>query len=154
MAMIPSPPPCPNSVVLAGERKKGIKKIGKEEKKLKSTLSQVLEGRGWVSGRSGLRLWLQLRNSSQGCRWFLKKRTHQNNSWNSILPEPGQPSAQLSKLICPTEWRKTQHSKSRWHRTVHIPWLVYSYNTHKSKRWLNSNPQTTGWKHVIVQLIP
>ena len=30
--------------------------------------------------------------------------------WNSILPEPGQPSAQLSKLICPTECRKTQHS--------------------------------------------
>ena len=41
--------------------------------------------------------------------------------WNSILPEPGLPSAQLSKLIRPTECRKTQHSKSLWHRTVHIP---------------------------------
>ena len=64
--------------------------------------------------------------------------------WNSILPEPGQPSAQLSKLIRPTECRKTQHSMSRWHRTVHIPWLVDSYDTHKGKRWLNSNPQTIG----------
>ena len=51
--------------------------------------------------------------------------------WNSILPEPGQPSAQLSKLICLTECRKTQHSMSRWHRTVHIPWLDDSYDTHK-----------------------
>ena len=41
--------------------------------------------------------------------------------WNSILPEQGQPSAQLSKLIRPTECRKTQHSMSRWHSTVHIP---------------------------------
>ena len=24
------------------------------------------------------------------------------------------------------------------------PWLVDSYDTHKGKRWLNSNPQTTG----------
>ena len=29
-------------------------------------------------------------------------------------------------------------------RTVHIPRLVDSYDTHKGKRWLNSNPQTTG----------
>ena len=48
------------------------------------------------------------------------------------------------QLIRPTEYRKTQHSMSRWHRTVHIPWLVDSYDTHKGKRWLNSNPQTTG----------
>ena len=31
-------------------------------------------------------------------------------------------------------------------RTVHIPWLVDSYDTHKGKRWLNSNPQTKGSK--------
>ena len=62
----------------------------------------------------------------------------------------GQPSAQLSKLMRPTECRKTQHSMSRWHRTVHIPWLVDSYNTHKGKRWLNSNPQTTGGKRKII----
>ena len=29
-------------------------------------------------------------------------------------------------------------------RTVHIPWVVDSYDTHMGKRWLNSNPQTTG----------
>ena len=63
---------------------------------------------------------------------------------NSILPEPGQPSAQLSKLLRPTECRKTQHSTSQWHRTVHIPWLVDSYDTHKGKRWLNSNHKQQG----------
>ena len=25
-----------------------------------------------------------------------------------------------------------------------VPWLVDSYDTHNGKRWLNSNPQTTG----------
>ena len=40
---------------------------------------------------------------------------------NSILPEPGQPSAQLSKLIRLTACKKTQHAMSRWYRTVYIP---------------------------------
>ena len=44
-----------------------------------------------------------------------------------------------------TQWmQEDPASMSRWHRTVHIPWLVDSYDTHKGKRWLNSNPQTTG----------
>ena len=59
--------------------------------------------------------------------------------WNSILPEPGQPSAQLSKLICLTACKKTKHTVIRWYRTVYIPWLVASYDTHKGKRWMNSN---------------
>ena len=41
-----NPQPCPDSVVLAGDEKK------------KSTLSHVLKGEEWVTGRSGLRLWL------------------------------------------------------------------------------------------------
>ena len=41
--------------------------------------------------------------------------------WNSILPEPGQPSAQLSKLIRLTTCKKTKHTVSRWYRTVYIP---------------------------------
>ena len=45
--------------------------------------------------------------------------------WTSILPEPGQPSAQLSKLIsltaCIQRW---------WYKTVHISWLVASYDSH------------------------
>ena len=60
--------------------------------------------------------------------------------WNSILPEPGQPSAQLSKLIRLTACKETKHTVSRWYRTVYIPRLVASYDTHKGKRWLNSNP--------------
>ena len=59
--------------------------------------------------------------------------------WNSLLTEPGQPSAQLSKLIRLTAC-KAMHAISRWYRTVYIPWLVASYDTHKGKRWLNSNP--------------
>ena len=60
--------------------------------------------------------------------------------WNSILPEPGQPSAQLSKLIRLTACKKTKHIVSRWYRTAYIPWLVASYDTYKGKRWLNSDP--------------
>ena len=43
------------------------------------------------------------------------------NFWNSILPEPGQPSAQLSKLIRLTAYKKTKHAVSRWYGTVYIP---------------------------------
>ena len=41
--------------------------------------------------------------------------------WNSILPEPGQPSAQLSKLIRLTTCKKTEHTVRWWYRTVYIP---------------------------------
>ena len=78
--------------------------------------------------------------------------------WNSILPEPGQPSAQLSKLIRLTTCKKTEHTVSRWYRTVYIPWLVASYDTHKGKRWLNSDsPKPQGeleflsnWSQYVV----
>ena len=62
--------------------------------------------------------------------------------WNSILPEPGQPSAQLSKLMHLTACKKTKHTVSRWYMTVYIPWLVASYDMHKGKRWLNSDPSS------------
>ena len=60
--------------------------------------------------------------------------------WNSILHEPGQPNAQLPKLIRLTACKKAMHAISRWYRTVYIPWLVASYDTHKGKGWLKSNP--------------
>ena len=41
--------------------------------------------------------------------------------WNRILPEPGQPSAQLSKLIPLTACKKAKHTVSQWYRTVYIP---------------------------------
>ena len=63
---------------------------------------------------------------------------------SSILPEPGQPSAQLSKLIRLTAGKKAMHATRRWYRTVYIPWLVASYDTHKGKRWLNSSPPNHG----------
>ena len=60
--------------------------------------------------------------------------------WNSKLPEPEQPSAQLSKLIRLAACKTTKHAVSRGYRTVYIRWLVASYYTHKGNRWLNSNP--------------
>ena len=60
--------------------------------------------------------------------------------WNSILGEPVQPSAQLSKLIRLNACKKAMHEISRWYITVYIPWLVASYDMHKCKRWLNSDP--------------
>ena len=59
---------------------------------------------------------------------------------NSILPEKLQPSAQLSKLIRLTACKKAMKAISRCYRTVYLPWLVAAYDTHKGKRWLNSNP--------------
>ena len=53
--------------------------------------------------------------------------------WYIILPELRQPSAQLSKLLRSITIRMIQHTMSRWHWTVHIPWLVTSYDTHKAK---------------------
>ena len=44
--------------------------------------------------------------------------------WNSILPEPGQPSAQLPKLIRLNACKKSKHTVSRWYRTVYNPLLV------------------------------
>ena len=41
--------------------------------------------------------------------------------WNSVLPDPGQPNAQLSKLIRLTLYKKIHNTVSRWYRTVHIP---------------------------------
>ena len=69
MAILPPPPtkpkPRPDSVVLAGEEKK------------KTTLSHVLTGEELVMESSGLRVWLQLRISSQGCNWIFWRK---NNS--------------------------------------------------------------------------
>ena len=53
--------------------------------------------------------------------------------WNSILHEPRQSRAKLSKLKSRTAFKKTQHTKSRWHRTVYISGLVAAYDTHNSK---------------------
>ena len=49
--------------------------------------------------------------------------------WNIILPEPGQPSAQLSKLMHLTACKMAMHAISRWYGTVYIHWLVASYDT-------------------------
>ena len=68
--------------------------------------------------------------------------------WNSTLPETGQPSAQLCLTAC-----KAMHAISQWYRTVYIPWLGASYDTHRGKRWLNSNqPKPQGYAQLSVFL--
>ena len=73
--------------------------------------------------------------------------------WNSILPEPGQPSAQLSELIRLTACKKAVHAISRWYRTVYIPSLVFSYDTNKGKHWLNSNPPNHRELYLLLLLL-
>ena len=73
--------------------------------------------------------------------------------WNSILPEPGQPSAQLSELIRLTACKKAMHAISRWYRTVYIPSLVVSYDTNKGKHWLNSNPPNHRELYLLLLLL-
>ena len=69
--------------------------------------------------------------------------------WKMILPEPGQPSAQLSELICLTACKKAMHAISWWYRTVYMLWLVTSYDTHRGKHWLNSDPPNHRGTHDI-----
>ena len=113
-------------MVLAGERKK-------EEYAKPRT-----EGREVSYGKIGLTTVAVTQDLLSGMPLVL--RIELIHLWNSILPEPGQPSAQLSKLIRLTACTKAMHATGRWYRTVYIPWLVASYDTHKGKRWLNSNP--------------
>ena len=68
-------------------------------------------------------------------------------------------NAQLSKLIRHFARKRAMHAMSRWYRTVYIPRLIASYDTHKGKRWLNSNsPNHRRIKftlmHCILLLIP
>ena len=109
-------------MVLAGEEKK-------------STLSHVrTEGREVSYRKIGLTTVAVTHDLLSGIQLVLKIEL------SAILPEPGQPSAQLSKLIRFSACKKAMHVISRWYRTVYIPWLVASYDTHNCKHWLNSNP--------------
>ena len=121
-----NPLPCPDSMVLVGQKKKEYTK-------------PHTYGRGVSYGKIGLTTVAVTHDLLSGMPLVLLRK-ELIRLWSSILPEPGQPSAQLSKLICLTSCKKTKHIVSRWYRTVYIPWLVASYDTHKGKRWLNSKP--------------
>ena len=69
--------------------------------------------------------------------------------WNSILPDPGQPSAQLSKLIRLTACKRPSIQQGGGLLQFISLLLVVSYETHKGKRWLNSDPHATGGNHII-----
>ena len=106
-------------MVLAGERKK-------EEYAKPRT-----EGREVCYGKIGLTTVAVTQDLLSGMPLVLKIELIR--LWNSSLPEPGQPSAQLSKLIRLTACKKAMQATSRWYRTVYIPWLVASYDKHKGK---------------------
>ena len=115
-------------MVLAGEKKKIEKNRGKGEKIGKSTLSHVLEGRGWVAERSGLRLWLQLRSSSQGCRWFFKKKKN-HPPMEQYITRTGTTQCPTVQTHMPWWMQEDPAFNEPVARTVHIPWLVDSYDT-------------------------
>ena len=96
------------------------------------------KGRGVSYGKIGRTTVAVTQGSSQECRGSLEKELI--CLWNSILPEPGQPSAQLPKFIRLTACKKTKRRVGRWYRTVYITWLFASCDAHKGKHWLNSNP--------------
>ena len=109
------------------------------EEKIEEYAKPRTKGRGVSYGKIGLTTVAVTHDLLSGMPLVLLRK-ELIRLWNSILPEPGQPSAQLSKLIRLTTCKKTNHTVSRWYRTVHIPLLVASYDTHKGKRWLNSKP--------------
>ena len=130
MAMLPPPPTIP--ITLPWQR--GFSGGGKKEEYSKPHT----EGREVSYGKIGLTTVAVTQDLLSGMPLVLKIELI--CLWNSLLPEPGQPSAQLSKLIHLTACKKAMHAISQWCRTVYIPWLVASYDTHKGKHWLNSNP--------------
>ena len=74
-----------------------------------------------------------------------KNRTHP--PLERILPEPGQPSARLSKLIRLTACKKAIHATSRWYRTVYIPWLVDICHLPHSVPAQNTRPISSSPQH-------
>ena len=136
-----SPPPTKHiilhcSVVLVGRKKR-------EDPQKKATYlrksSELRDKRAYDYGAtqdllSEMPLVLYKKNNSStfGTVYFL----NQNNS------------AQLSKLIHLPAYEKTCNPVSRWYRTVHIPWLVASYEMHKARRWLNCNPMPQ--EHIML----
>ena len=103
------------------------------------------EGREVNYGKIGL-MTVAVSQGLSGMPLVLKRRTHPPLEQYSQLLEPGQPSAQLSKLILLSACKKTMHTVSQLYRTVYIPWLVISYNTLRGKHWLNSDPPNhRGW---------
>ena len=90
--------------------------------------------------------------SSQGCSWPFKKKNTSAFGTAYLLPELGQLSAQLPKLIRLTACKKTKHTVSPWYRTIYIPWLVASYDMHKGKRWLNFIPPKPQGSNLTLNL--
>ena len=130
MAMLPPPPTKP--ITLPWQRG-----FSGEEKKEEYAKPRT-EGREVSYGKIGLTTVAVTQDLLSGIPLVLKIELIR--LWNTILPEPGQPSAQLSQLIHLTACTNSMHAISRWYRTVYIPWLVASYDTDKGKRWLNCNP--------------
>ena len=87
-----------------GRKKIGRKKNrGKEEKK-REAYTKPRTGRERLSyWKIGLTTMAATQELLSGMPLVLLKKKELIRLWNSILPEPGQPSAQLCKLIRPTD---------------------------------------------------
>ena len=143
MAMLPPPPTKPITLPwqcgFSGEEKNKSMLTTVGEERRGEERSELKKGRGVSYRKIGLTTVAVTQDLHSRMPLVLYEK-ELIRLWNSILPEPGQPSVQLSKLIRLTACKNTKHAVSRWHRTVYIPWLVASYYAHKGKRWLHFNP--------------
>ena len=131
MAMLTPPPTKPRTLPW----QHGFSWGGKKRRVRKATYlrewSELWEDRAYDCGCNS---WSPRRDAVDS----FKKRTHpplqQYITWTRTTQCP---TVQTHTPHCMQE---TKHTVSRWYRTVYIPWLVASYDTHKGKRWLNFNP--------------
>ena len=82
----------------------------------------LTEGRGVTYGKIGLTTVAIAHDLLTGIPLVLlkKEHVHLGIGCSHPYPDPGQPSAQLFKLIRLTAWNKTKHTASRWYRIVYI----------------------------------
>ena len=80
--------------------------------------------------------------------WFLEKELV--SLWDSIFPEPGQPSAKLSQITRPTACRKTQHTMSQWYRAVHVPLISRLLRDAQSHPFCTSLYASLILLHIII----
>ena len=108
MAMLPPPPTQPTTL----PRQRGFGRGGKKEVYAKPRT----EGREVSYGKIELTTLAVTQDLLSWMPLVLKKELIR--LVNSILPEPRQPSAKMSKLIRLTACMKAMHTISRWDRTV------------------------------------
>ena len=118
VAMTMLPPPPTKLITLPWQRA-----FSGGEKKKEEYAKPHIEGKEVSYGKIGLTTVAVTQDLLSGMPLVLKIELIR--LWSSRLPEPGQPSAQLSKLICLTACKKAMHASSRWYRTSYMSWCQW-----------------------------